>query len=463
MSPAEPVLSAAQMRAAEAVLVNQGVSVDALMQRAGRGAADWVWRVGMGRSVTVLCGPGNNGGDGYVIAETLRERGLSVTVIAPYEPTTDAARTARGAWGGEIAYEPRRGGVLVDCLFGSGLSRTLSEADIELLTELVRGHDFAIAVDLPSGVATDDGALLAAVPRFDLTLALGAWKPAHFLMPAIACMGERRLVDIGVDVFTPAASVFSRPRLAPPPFDAHKYSRGLVGVVAGTMPGAALLAAQAAMRGGAGYVKLLSSHSHPAAPAGLVIDDTPLGEALRDKRWSALLVGPGLGRDEASRNRLAAVLERGVPTVIDADALHLLDDDLLEGVDTARVLVTPHEGELAALCQAFGVDASGKVARVSSLAERTGLTILAKGPDTFLVDATGRTAFFAHASSWLSTAGTGDVLAGIAASRMASCSDAFAAAGEAVWMHAEAARIAGPAFTSDDLSSAVSDAYHRFL
>jgi ADP-dependent NAD(P)H-hydrate dehydratase / NAD(P)H-hydrate epimerase len=256
-------------------------------------------------------------------------------------------------------------------------------------------------VDLPSGVASDDGALLGAVQRCDLTLALGAWKPAHFLMPAMDRLGETRLVEIGVDPLEHAAVVFPRPRFSPPARDAHKYTRGLVGVVAGEMPGAAILAATAAMRGGAGYVKLVSARSHPAAPAALVVDQSDLATALDDRRWSALLVGPGLGRDEGARAILSAVLEAGVPTVLDADALYLLDDDLLEGVDPSRLLLTPHEGELSRLGEAFGNTAEGKLDRAQSLAGTTGLTVLAKGPDTVLASADGRVAFFPPAPSWL--------------------------------------------------------------
>ncbi len=276
-------------------------------------------------------------------------------------------------------------------------------------------------------------------------------------------MGELRAVDIGIAPVPGAASVSCRPRLGFPAPGAHKYTRGLVGVVAGAMPGAALLASQAAMRSGAGYVKLLSDERVVGAPAALVVDLQPLTDALADKRWSALLLGPGLGRDAGARARLSAALEVRLPTVIDADALHLLDDDALEGLDTTRLLVTPHEGELAALCTTFGIAAQGKVARSRALAEATGLTVLAKGPDTLLASADGRLTFFPPASSWLSTAGTGDVLAGIAAGRLADTGDPWRAAEEAVWIHGEAARMARPAFTADDLAALVSTAYHAFL
>ena len=462
MRSPDQVLTGAQMRDAEQALIARGTSVDELMQRAGEGAADWIWRVAIGRPVTVLCGPGNNGGDGYVIARELSERGLTVRVVAPLEPATDAARAARAPWAGEIS-ATAHGGVLVDCLFGSGLSRPLTAEHGALLCSLAGRHDFLVAVDLPSGISTDDGAMLGPSLEYDLTLALGAWKPAHFLMPALALMGERRCVDVGIGPVPGAAAVFPRPKLPVPARGAHKYSRGLVGIVGGTMPGAALLAAQAAMRGGAGYAKLLSQHAPALAPAALVVDDAPLDEVLADKRWSALLVGPGLGRDDAARQRLAATLDARLPTVIDADALHLLDDDLLEGLAGERLLLTPHEGELLVLCHTFGIEAEGKVDRASTLAEVTGATVLAKGPDTVLAAPDGRLAFFEPGPSWLATAGTGDVLAGLAASRMATGRHPFDAAGEAVWLHTEAARVAGTTLTADDLSRAVSIAYARLL
>lgn len=461
----DQVLTAAEMHAAENAVVAGGVTVDELMQRAGNGAAEWVWRMAAGRGVTVLCGPGNNGGDGYVIAETLRERGLAVTVVAPLEPGTPAARSARAAWQGSVASEPQNahGGVFVDCLFGSGLSRPLSSEHETMVARLAASHAFSVAIDLPSGVATDHGTLLGAVPYFDLTLALGAWKPAHFLMPARERLGEVRLVDIGIGSHAEAAEVFPRPHLSAPAWGSHKYARGLVGVVAGVMPGAALLAAGAVMRGGAGYVKLFADRSHPAAPAALVVDDGDVARWLGDPRWSALLIGPGLGRDDEARARLGAVLQAGVPTVIDADALHLLDDEALEGVDAARLLLTPHEGELSRLCTSFGIVAETKVGCARALAGRTGMTVVAKGPDTVLAGADGRLAFFPPAPPWLASAGTGDVLAGLAASRLATGSAPFLAAGEAIWLHGEAARVSGTALIADDLVRSIPAAYAQFL
>ena len=449
------------MRAAEAAT---GVPEWELMQRAGAGCAEWIWRIAAGRAVTVLCGPGNNGGDGYVIAEALRERGLDVVVVAPQDPATETARTARSSYRGAVLPElgRRHAPILVDAVFGFGLTRDVGGEFARLLEEADATHGYCIAIDVPSGVESDSGAWLGTARRRDLTLALGAWKRAHWLMPAAAAMGEKRMIDIGI---APSADtrLSARPRLSTPAPDSHKYRRGLLAIVAGAMPGAPLLSAEAAMRAGAGYVKLLSDHSHPDAPAELVLDRDAPERALADKRIGAVLVGPGLGRDDVGRRRLAAALDCAKPAVLDADALHLLDWDALEGVAASRLLLTPHEGELAALCEAFGVTAESKLDRATGLRDTTGANVLAKGPDTLLAPAYGGLVFFPAASSWLSVAGTGDVLAGIAASRLAHNGDAAKAAEEAVWLQREAARIAGPAFTAGELAHAVRLALASFL
>lgn len=445
------------MRAAERA---SGASEWELMQRAGAGAAEWIWRIAAGRAVTVLCGPGNNGGDGYVLAEVLRARGLDMLVIAPLPPTTDPASKARARYRGEVrsALDRRRAPILVDALFGFGLSRAVSGPFADLLDKARAAHDTLIAIDVPSGVNCDTGQWLGKPHAVDCTLALGAWKRAHWLMPASATMGAKRLVAIGVAEREGEDRLATGARIMPPSPDSHKYRRGLLAIVAGQMPGASLLAAEAALRAGAGYVKLASDHSHPDAPADLVIARGLLPEVLSDRRIGAVLVGPGLVRDDASRERLAAALDTGHPAVIDADALHLVDWDALEGVAGARLLLTPHEGELAALCEAFAVKGEGKPQRAAALRDATGASILAKGPDTVLAPAGGGLVFFPPASSWLSVAGTGDVLAGIAASRLAGHGNAALAAEEAVWLHRKAAAITGPGFTAGELARSVGGA-----
>lgn len=458
MSAAQ-VLTANQMRAAEQALFDAGTSVSDLMEIAAGGAAEWIRRVAAGCSVTVLCGPGNNGGDGYVIARILRESGNAVTVIAPLDPATDAANEARRRWGGPVATADRgaQGDVFVDCLFGSGLTRPLVPEHALLLRDLAARHRLRVAVDVPSGIASDSGAVLnERLPRFDLTLALGAWKFAHWSLPGRALMGQMRLVPIGIAGVEGAARLVTRPVITAPADDSHKYRRGLLAIVAGAMPGASLLAAAAAQHAGAGYVKLLAREADPRTPPDVVTDTAPLNEALGDARIAAVLAGPGLGRGDPARAALGAALRQAAALVLDADALILLDPETLP--EGKPVLATPHDGELESLCRAFGVIAEGRRARALALARSSGMVVLAKGPDSCVAAPDGRLALGPPAPSWLSVAGTGDVLAGIAASRMATGADPFTAAAQALWLHGEAARRAGPAFTPSQLAERVPEA-----
>lgn len=452
------ILSAMQMRAAEQALFDAGSSVSELMEIAGGGAAEWIRRVAAGRSVTVLCGPGNNGGDGYVIARRLREAGNAVTVIAPLDPATAAAQEARRRWGGAVATAAGAGGdVFVDCLFGSGLVRPLVAEHALMLRDLAARHRYRVAVDVPSGIASDTGAVLnERLPAFDLTLALGAWKFAHWSLPGRALMGQMRLVPIGIAKLEGAATLLARPDITAPAIDSHKYRRGLLGVVVGAMAGAGLLAAQAAQRAGAGYVKLLTRQPDPRTPADVVSETAPLAKALADARFAAVLIGPGLGRDAAARALLDDALAHAPALVLDADALVLLAPALL--ARKLPILATPHDGELEALCRAFGVIGDSRREKALTLAKVSGMVVLAKGPDSLVAAPDGTLALGLPAPSWLSVAGTGDVLAGIAASRMATGADPFTAACESLWLHGEAARRAGPAFTPSQLAERVTDA-----
>ncbi len=465
------MLTVAQTRAAEQALIDAGTSVETLMRAAGRPAADWAWRIAGGQPVTVLCGLGNNGGDGYVIAEALRRRGGDVAVVASGDTTGVAAKQMRDEYlGPTIGIDDgRRGEVLIDCLFGIGLSRPLEPAHTAMIARLASRHRFLMALDLPSGVNADTGELLTDdMPDYDLTLALGAWKPAHLLMPAVARMGLRRLAPIGLNAVDDAARVLSPPPLHAPSADAHKYSRGLLAIVGGAMPGAALLAAQAAQSAGAGYVKLLDDAIDAAVanspiPADLVVDRRPLEDALHDGRIAAMLIGPGLGRDDFARERLRTALARPTPLVVDADALMLLESAALAG-RTAPTVVTPHEGEFRHLEQAFATPALGpKSERALLLAQHSGTVVVAKGADTVIAAPDGRITFAPPASSWLSTAGTGDVLAGTIASRLATGASAFDAACEGVWLHGEAARITPPPFSAGALAAMIRDAFARCL
>lgn len=465
---AEPIVTADEMRHAEQSAIRAGISVEELMRRAGEGAAHWIWRLSGGRGATVLCGPGNNGGDGYVIARRLRELGAKVTVVAPLPPGTDAARSARAEWGDPVSEEWDEDGaeVFVDALFGTGLSRGLSLELQQLVHRLANRHVRSVAIDLPSGVSSDDGALFDDIPSYDLGIALGALKPAHFLLPAAPHMRTLRTIDIGLGDIRHRAETLDRPQIDPPRADAHKYSRGLALVVGGAMPGASLLAARAAQGAGAGFVQLASDEAR-AVPHDIVQVDGDLEHALSDERIDAALVGPGLGRDQDASRRLQRALAAGVPLVIDGDALRLItpsatrferewDDNIL----------TPHEGELQALEDHGGLEARGsKLDRVRRVADTYGAIVIAKGPDTVIASPDGHCVCAPPAPSWLSVAGSGDVLAGIALARLAVSEDreAFDAACDAVWLHAEAARSAGASFSAGELANQVASALSASL
>lgn len=439
-----PILTAAAMRAAEAAAIAAGTSVEALMDRAGAALAEAVFLYVGPRPVLVLCGPGNNGGDGYVAARHLRARGVPVRVAALGE--------SRWRWDGPVedaaAAEPAD--VLVDCLFGTGLKRGLDERAGAALTRLAGAARIAVACDLPSGVDADSGALLSPVPDFELTVTFGALKPAHRLMPAMTRMGRVVLADIGVDAASDWHEI-GPPKLPPLDAERHKYQRGMVGVLAGAMPGAAALAASAAARSGAGYVKLFADDPLAGVPSSVV-----QGQAgdIADERIGALLAGPGLGQ---RGDLLDAALNSGRPLVLDADALGLLErPGTLRGLDA---IITPHEGEFRRL---FGSLAGTKPQRAADAARKSGAVVVAKGPDTVVASADGRIGFAPPAPAWLASAGTGDVLAGMIAALKARGMDGFEAACAGVWLHGRAAELAGPAMIADDLVAAIAPTLARF-
>ncbi|WP_454882740.1 NAD(P)H-hydrate dehydratase [Sphingomonas oryzagri] len=445
-----PILTAAETKAAEEALFAQGTPVFDLMMKAGRAVADLTWDRFGPRETLVLCGPGNNGGDGYVIAARLRDRGVRVRVAASGEPTSDAAQEARRMWGGPV--EPLADAAAapstIDALFGTGLSRPLAEAIAGPAARLLSAASHRIAVDLPSGIATDDGAVLTDLPAAHLTVALGALKRAHRLMPAVARCGEVIVADIGLGALPDDLTEIARPSIAAPGLDANKYTRGKVLVAAGAMPGASLLASLSAQRAGAGYVELLGAEGE-APPHALVRrawDDA----ALEDRRVGAIVIGPGLGMGDEARRRLDRVLSTDRPLVLDADALTMLAKDGLDRLKdrAAPVVLTPHGGEYARLFSEGEGDALDKARHGARAA---GATLLLKGACTVVARPDGRAAIGAPAPAWLASAGTGDVLAGILGTMLAQMADPFAAAQAAVWLHSEAGRRAGPALIADDL------------
>ncbi len=511
------VLTAAQMRAAEEA---SGDSVSALIDRAGTAIAAAVRRLAGDNPILIVCGPGNNGGDGYVAARVLAEGGAKVRVAALGDPKTDAAKAARAGWSGPVEpfADAAPAPILVDALFGTGLTRPLdtpsrspakagaqlgnaidnpqgspnwapasageqpetgdspshrppAEAGAQLeprsatvrhprtpasagerpiaeqLHSLAAAAHLTIAIDLPSGIATDDGRALSTPPVFDVTLALAAAKPSHLIQPAARYCGEIRVLDIAIPVASDAR-VLQAPTLPPPGPDAHKYTRGMVAIVAGTMPGASELAALAAMHAGAGYVTLLGDTNGP--PHALV--RAPVSDhALANDRIGALVIGPGLGRSDDAEALLAAALATSHPLVIDGDALRLLTPDRIAALGRPTIL-TPHAGEFDAL---FGKSDADKITRTRAAAKAANAIVVFKGADTVIAAPDGSVRIAPAASDWLSTAGTGDVLAGAIGAMLAAGLAPFDAAAAGVWLHADAARRLGPAFIADDLALAL--------
>ncbi len=444
-----PILTAAAMRAAEQAAIDAGASVEQLMERAGAALAQATVRFAGKSPVLVLAGPGNNGGDGYVAARHLAKRGLKVRIAALAEPTSDAAKRARSQWHGGVetlGQDTISAPVLIDALFGTGLKRGLEDAPAQELSRLGEVASARIACDLPSGVASDSGEILSAVPKFDLTVAFGALKPAHRLMPAMERCGRVVVADIGVAA---AVDWFEIGPPALPPLDpaGHKYDRGLVHALAGKMPGAIALAATAAMRAGAGYVRVSTSRSIDGLPAAVVQTDTA---EVNDPRIGCILVGPGMGNIP---QLLTLALTSHAPKVIDADAIgELGEPERLRGHDA---IITPHAGEFLRL---FGELSGSKASQALEGARRSGAVVVYKGADTLVAAADGRLGFAPPAPAWLATAGTGDVLAGIAAAMRARGLLAFEAACAAVWLHGRAAEIAGPQMIADDLAAAIPQA-----
>jgi hydroxyethylthiazole kinase-like uncharacterized protein yjeF len=452
----QSILTAAGMRAAEDAAIAAGTSVETLMQRAGQGIARAACRLAAGADILILCGPGNNGGDGYVAASALRAAGLPVRLAASADPQTDAARNARDHWIGDIEHldRARPAPILIDCLFGTGLSRPLKPAIDADLARLAQAARIVIAADLPSGTDADT----AGAPDWarhrpaTLTLALGALKPAHVLHPAAAACGTVRLIDLGIDR-PDDVTVAVAPKLPEPGPGSHKYTRGMVAIVAGEMEGAARLAATAALRSGAGYVALYGGSGQGGPDA--IVHRRYDPAALSDPRIGAILIGPGLGRNDDARARLMALIEADThPLVIDGDALHLLDPDTLK---TRRhpVVLTPHAGEFRAL---FGAPAGSLLDQARIAAARADAIVVLKGPTT-LVASASRTVVHPDGNPWLSTAGTGDVLAGAMTAQLAHPgSDPLAAASAGTWLHARAAALCGRSFIADDLANALTPA-----
>ena len=440
-----PILTSDAMREAEAACAVQGTSLSELMELAGAAVADTAWRMAAGAPILILCGPGNNGGDGYVAARLLADRGAAVRVAALAEPATALAKAARAGWSGPVEALNGRlapAPLVVDALFGIGLSRPIAN---DLAVVLGHFSDRRIlAVDVPSGIDSNGAADWMPPLRADVTLALGALKPAHVLLPTAPACGRVLLAPIGIAA-NKTARTLPKVRETQPDAAAHKFTRGMVLVFAGPMRGAAGLTAAAALRAGAGYVVLDGSERAPFS-AIIAESDAKFGERLDDPRVGAVVIGPGFPAGDELLFDVEAALDSGKPLVLDAAAIDAALPRLSE--TPRKAILTPHEGEFArAFPQAYG----SKIDRAKAAAARTQAVVVYKGADTVIAAPDGRVVAAWPSSPWLATAGTGDVLAGACGAMLARGGDAFDAAVAAVgWHIAQAARI-GPGLIADDL------------
>ena len=463
------VLTNAQMAKADAYAVAHGVPSLTLMENAGQAVAGAIAARFKPCPVTVLCGPGNNGGDGLVVARLLDESGFTVRVAQDAEPKGDALAMSDKWKGTRVALAPEAldgARLVVDGLFGAGLSRPLEGAYAQVVEAL---NDLPVAaIDVPSGLSGDTGQPLGGVVvKAALTVTFFRKKPGHLLLPGRALCGEIVVCDIGIPPQAAATGLHENTpslwRYPRPDAEGHKYTRGHCMVVSGgaAHTGAARLAARAALRVGAGLVSVASppnavlvNASHLTAVMVKAFDGAAgLGQLLSDKRLNAVALGPGLGVGGETRALVDVALKSGAAVVLDADAITSFKDDpeALFNRLHEKCVMTPHAGEFERLFPGLLDESSSKLDATRAAATRAGCVVLLKGGDTVIADPSGKAAINANAPPWLATAGAGDVLAGLIAGLMAQEMSAFDAACCGAWLHGEAAARFGPGLIAEDL------------
>jgi hydroxyethylthiazole kinase-like uncharacterized protein yjeF len=478
------LLTPSEMAEADRLTIAGGTAGIELMERAGRAVADAV-SAGhpAGARVTVIAGPGNNGGDGFVAARLLVDRGYRVTVIL----VGDGARLKGDA---ELAAMKWRGGitddrgylatadVLIDALFGAGLDRPIDgEARTVIETMNALGKP-VVAVDLPSGINGASGAVMGVAVKATQTVTFFRKKPGHLLLPGRLHCGAIAVADIGIPASTLGpiapktfenAPALWRDHFPVPKLDGHKYDRGHAVVVSGPVwsTGAARLAARGALRAGAGLVTIASPREalDVNAADSLAIMVRPIDGAaalaglLSDRRVNALAIGPGVGVGDATCDQVLATLSGERAVVLDADALTSFVDDperlaaALRARSGRSTVMTPHEGEFSRYFGALDkkTQVGSKLDRARLAARLTGAIIVLKGADTVVASPDGRAAIAGNAPAYLATAGAGDVLTGMATGLLAQGMPAFEGAAAAVWLHGEAASAFGPGLIAEDL------------
>jgi hydroxyethylthiazole kinase-like uncharacterized protein yjeF len=481
------VLTPDEMARADALAIRGGFCCAQLMQNAGQPVKSVILaHYPSIRRAIVLCGPGNNGGDGYVAARLLAALGIETVVFrsrAP-KPGTDA-KAAAIAWNGPVApisqLNLEEGDVVIDALYGAGFSGALRGEDAKA-AEMVRSVGApVVAIDLPSGVSGLTGKSEGASFEAAHTVTFFRKKPGHLLLPGRGLCGRLHVADIGINnaalaeiapaLWENGPRVFSDllPKLDP---TTHKYTRGHTGIFSGgaASTGAARLAAMAAARAGAGAVTMFAPSEAFSAHAGHLTsvmlktadNAQDVADQLSDPRLSSLVIGPAFGRYEWLREVVGLVLESGFERgiVLDADVFSAFADCaemLFEMVkaSAAHVVMTPHEGEFQRLFPRIFTSGLGKHDKTREAAKRSGAVVLYKGADTVVASPDGRAAINTNGGPELATAGSGDVLAGIIGGLLAQGMPAFEAACAGAWMHGEAGRAAGRNAIAEDFVEAL--------
>ncbi|WP_417846594.1 NAD(P)H-hydrate dehydratase [Thalassospira povalilytica] len=465
------ILTTNQMNEADRRTIDGGIAGDVLMENAGRAVYEEIVRHWSPRSVSVLCGPGNNGGDGFVIARLLREAGWSVRLGLMGDVAAlkgDAAHHAARWEGASERLSPALvvgADLVVDCIFGAGLARDITDDIAVLVTTINSSTASVVSVDVPTGVDGNTGMIRGCAIKADLTVTFCRAKPGHYLLPGRLMCGELAIRDIGISdqiisEIRPNCwrndPVLWRAGIHWPGLDGHKYHRGhLLAFGGAAMTGATRLVARAARRSGVGLLTVVSDPAvlpiYGADSPGVMT--APIGQIetlLNDCRHNAFVIGPGYGVGDDTRSLVLKLLHQCRSTVLDADALTSFADDpstLCFAVQGPTVL-TPHEGEFGRLFPDIEGD---KLTRARAAAKRSGATVLIKGADTVIAAPDGRAAISAIEAPWLATAGSGDVLAGIICGLMAQGMEMFDAACMGVWLHGRCGADIGPGLIAEDI------------
>ncbi|MGE0583981.1 MAG: NAD(P)H-hydrate dehydratase [Flavobacteriaceae bacterium] len=476
----ELLLTPVEMTLADRLAVEAGVASLDLMERAGRAVAEAVLGISRRETVSIVCGPGNNGGDGFVAARLLRDAGVPVDLYLSGKPgqLKGDARINAERFAGPvlpISAAPGKGGVIVDAIFGAGLAREVDGETVAAVRRINESGRLVVAVDVPSGIDGETGAVRGVAVRAHRTVTFFRRKPGHLLLPGRVHCGETSVADIGIpaDVLKQTGTPLWRngrwlwaSEFPVPSPEGHKYDRGHAMVMSGPRhrTGASRLAAGAALRAGAGLVTLagnpqavdlMAAHVTEIMLAPIGHDDDFVG-LLADPRRNAWLVGPGFGVGQTAVDTVLALLGGRRAVVLDADALTSFahqSGTLFAAIAMHKrpVVLTPHEGEFARLFPE--IKGPSKVERARAAAVRSGAVVVLKGGDTVIAAPDGRAAIEGSAPPWLATAGSGDVLAGIVLALLAQGMEGFSAACMAVWLHAQAARAAGVALIAGDIVS----------